>query len=133
MPNHVNYFPVRHSCLSCLRALCSANLDQRFRVFPDFVNKAQLTSLNSFLCHITAFYFLTSPKHAFLFSVRQNRNVHNYSLDFADEAQLYNDGRRLVDFLNTWQSHEENFFDRVMALSKQMVSQVRFPVVPFLY
>lgn len=55
-------------------------------------------------------------------SVRQDRNIHDYFLDYLDEKALYMSARDLVSLLLTWRSDEAAFFDRVLALSRAMAA-----------
>jgi len=55
-------------------------------------------------------------------SVIQNRNPHNYLLDFEDELQFYLEAGKLVNFLKTWKSEKHSFFDRVQQLSSDMAT-----------
>lgn len=53
-------------------------------------------------------------------SVTQRRNPHDYMLDYVDEADLYNQTPKLVDFLRSWKSDSEHLFDRILELSFAM-------------
>ena len=57
-------------------------------------------------------------------SVYQDRNEHDYTLDYADETALYNDAGRLVKFLTQWKPSRtiNSFFDVAKALSADMVT-----------
>ena len=57
-------------------------------------------------------------------SVYQDRNEHDYTLDYADEVDLYNDAGRLVKFLISWRapSSASGFFDVARALSTDMAA-----------
>lgn len=57
-------------------------------------------------------------------SVYQDRNEHDYTLDYADEIDLYNDAGRLVKFLVKWRppSSVRGFFDIARSLSRDMTA-----------
>jgi hypothetical protein len=51
-------------------------------------------------------------------SVLQDRNVHDYMLDYLDEAGMYTNTSRLIGLLSDWNADDQpHFFDRVVRLS----------------
>ncbi|XP_068754633.1 uncharacterized protein [Montipora capricornis] len=53
----------------------------------------------------------------------QFRNAHNYLSDFMEEHKLYHDATRLVNFLVKWKPKKDDFFSRVLELSKEMAER----------
>jgi len=56
-------------------------------------------------------------------SVQQDRNPHDYLLDFIDEIDLYQDSGRLVEMLNNWRCKAKTFFGCARELTQEMYRQ----------
>ncbi len=63
-------------------------------------------------------------------SVYQDRNAHNYLVDFRDEMEIYDDSGRLLQFLSQWQASSTpalaangaTFYHRVLQLSYEFAN-----------
>jgi hypothetical protein len=53
--------------------------------------------------------------------VVQERNIHNYLRDFADETDLYLQSGNLINFLCTWHSSSKKLFDRILELHAALI------------
>jgi hypothetical protein len=53
--------------------------------------------------------------------VIQERNMHNYLRDFADETDLYLQSGNLINFLCAWHSSSEELFDRILELHAALI------------
>jgi len=56
-------------------------------------------------------------------TVEQHRNAHDYLDDFEDELDLYLNAEKLIRFLLSWTSSSKLLAERILDLSKAMVSQ----------